>query len=52
MTNATIRPAVLRFAAEMEARLRANDHKSGWKNDDALSLLKRLEEEAEELKGE
>ena len=33
----------------MEAQLRANDHKGGWRGDTAAALHKRLLEETEEL---
>lgn len=37
------------FAQQMESRLRANDHKPGWKQDDVRALLWRLWDEANEL---
>lgn len=43
------RPEVVAFANLMEAQLRANDHKGGWRNDRAADLHSRLLEEAEEL---
>lgn len=43
------RPEVRNFADLMEAQLRANDHKPGWKNDPAMDLIPRLREEAVEL---
>jgi NTP pyrophosphatase (non-canonical NTP hydrolase) len=43
------RPEVEWFADAMEAALRANDHKPGWKNDDPWALQARLFEEAKEL---
>lgn len=43
------RPEVRAFADLMEAQLRKNDHKPGWKNDRPHSLLKRLYDEAAEL---
>lgn len=44
------RPEVQAFADLMEQQLRANDHKPGWKGEDAISdLFPRLIEEAEEL---
>lgn len=46
-----LRPEVLRFAQAMEARLRANDHKGGWKDCRTSYLFERLEEEAKELRG-
>ena len=42
-------PEVVAFADAMEAQLRANDHKPGWKNDWSKDLLKRLREETDEL---
>lgn len=47
--SATLRPEVLAFAQAMEAKLRENDHKGGWKNDDPRALLRRLREETDEL---
>ena len=43
------RPEVRAFADLMEAQLRANDHKPGWKNDSDLDLFERLGEESAEL---
>lgn len=43
------RPSVLAFAARMEQKLKANDHKGGWMNEDPLWLMKRLREECDEL---
>lgn len=43
------RPEVRAFADLMEAQLRKNDHKGGWKNDRPHALLKRLYDEAAEL---
>jgi NTP pyrophosphatase (non-canonical NTP hydrolase) len=43
------RPEVVAFANLMERELRANDHKPGWKNDDADVLARRVMEEATEL---
>ena len=48
--NTYLRPEVREFAREMEARLRANEHKGGWKNDSPLDLLQRVLEETEELR--
>ncbi len=45
-----LRPEVLAFAHLMEAELKANDHKPGWKTRHALSLLMRLDEEKGELR--
>jgi hypothetical protein len=44
-----LRPEVLWFAMQMEAQLRANDHKPGWKEDSIGALMERLFEEAHEL---
>lgn len=38
------------FAELMERKLRANDHKPGWKKDSAAELYKRLVEESAELR--
>lgn len=43
------RSEVLAFALLMERELRANDHKSGWKDDTPRSLAARVLEEADEL---
>ena len=43
------RPEVRAFADLMEAQLRDNDHKPGWKNDSDLDLFERLGEESAEL---
>lgn len=45
-----LRPEVRAFAHLMEAQLRANDHKPGWKRDDPTALACRAEEELAELK--
>lgn len=45
-----LRPEVLAFAHLMEAQLRANDHKPGWKEEFADELFPRIQEEAEELR--
>lgn len=46
------RPEVRAFADLMEAQLRANDHKPGWKRDHPnYDLMPRLREEADELAG-
>lgn len=39
------------FAQLMERRLRENDHKSGWKQDIAPTLFRRLQQETAELDG-
>jgi hypothetical protein len=41
---------VVAFANAMESKLRANDHKIGWKHCSADSLMERLEEEYAELR--
>jgi NTP pyrophosphatase (non-canonical NTP hydrolase) len=46
---AALRPVVLAFAHLMEAKLKENDWKRGWKKDSALALLGRLREETAEL---
>lgn len=43
------RPEVRAFADLMEAQLRANDHKPGWKDDTDLDLFERLGQESAEL---
>lgn len=43
------RPEVVAFANIMEAKLQENDHKGGWKTDDAEDLFVRLGEECVEL---
>lgn len=43
------RPEVRAFADLMEAKLRANDHKPGWKTDHPLDLLSRMRQEVGEL---
>lgn len=45
-----LRPEVLAFAKVMEERLRANDHKPGWKTDSWEYLQQRLIGEARELR--
>jgi NTP pyrophosphatase (non-canonical NTP hydrolase) len=45
----TLRSEVRRFARAMEMRLRANDHKPGWKADSPEALLDRVDEELLEL---
>lgn len=44
-----LRPEVRAFAELMEAALRANDHKPGWKGDHPLDLMTRMRQEAGEL---
>lgn len=43
------RPEVLAFALAMEERLRANDHKGGWKQERLQYLLDSAREEVEEV---
>lgn len=43
------RPEVRAFADLMEAKLRENDHKPGWKRDHPADLMDRLKEELAEL---
>lgn len=47
--KAYLRPEVLAFAHLMEAQLKANDHKPGWKGEDWYPLLMRMREETIEL---
>ncbi len=44
-----LRPVVKWFAEKMEDKLKANDHKTGWINDDWDELYDRLLEESKEL---
>ena len=44
-----IRKEVMKFARCMERELRENDYKGGWKHDTMDSLLKRLNQESEEI---
>lgn len=44
-----LRPVVRWFAEAMERKLRANDHKGGWRRDLPSALLERIKEETEEL---
>ena len=44
-----LRPEVQWFAEQMELRLRANDHKGGWLDEDNLWLWTRIGEEWQEL---
>lgn len=44
-----MRESVQWFAEQMEARLKANDHKGGWERDLLSRLFDRLCEEAVEL---
>jgi len=43
------RPQVRQFADLMEARLKANDHKAGWRGERLPYLFRRLREETDEL---
>jgi len=45
-----IRPEVLNFAIAMEKKLRMNDYKGGWQNEDIISLEARIGDEFNELK--
>ena len=47
-----LRPEVAAFAQAMEAQLRANDHKPGWKDEDRGDLMERLHDEVGELEVE
>lgn len=44
-----LRPAVQKFAEQMEKVLRDNDHKNGWDDMDPWSLVGRIRGEADEL---
>lgn len=44
-----LRPEVVAFAQAMERKLRANDHKGGWEDEDPEWLMDRLKEEVAEL---
>ena len=46
---AEVRPEVRRFALAMEERLRANEHKGGWRDLAVSYLMARLHEESAEL---
>lgn len=50
LTIADCRPEVVAFAVLMERELRLNDHKGGWKKDDAYQLAKHMVAEAIELR--
>jgi hypothetical protein len=45
-----LRPVVVWFARAMERKLRENDHKPGWRGEDAGALLERVDDEIDELK--
>ena len=47
-----LRPEVQSFAVHMENRLRKNDHKGGWKDEDPRWLVTRCFEEWQELRNE
>ena len=49
---AECRPEVQAFAVAMEEKLRANDHKGGWKGCCPLWLFQRAEDELEGLRAE
>lgn len=44
-----VRPVVQWFAAHMEAKLRANDHKGGWSTETSFALAARIFDEWREL---
>lgn len=44
-----LRPCVRRFAELMELKLRANDHKGDWQEDEAHALIERARHELKEL---
>ena len=44
-----MRSEVKNFAALMEAKLKKNDWKGGWKNESIVDMLNRLNEEVAEL---
>lgn len=48
----TVRPEVQVFAQALEARLRRNDHKGGWREMTVQECLSREQDEAEELEQE
>ncbi len=41
MDERSLRPPLVQFASAMEAKLRKNDHKGGWRND-PIEALRRL----------
>lgn len=43
------RPLIRWFAEQMELKLRENDHKGGWHEDEPMALLKRVRQETKEL---
>ena len=46
-----LRDEIRWFAEQMELRLRANDHKGGWTDEDEVWLWSRIGEEWQELHG-
>jgi hypothetical protein len=46
-----VRPEVAAFALLMEAKLRENDHKGGWKDESIAYLSRRCGNELKELRG-
>ena len=52
MSDNFLRPEVLAFAHVMESRLRANDHKRGWKHEDPIWLRRRVNDELWEMDAE
>lgn len=51
IANLPVRPQVASFVALMEAKLRDNDHKGGWKMCTVRYLSRRLGNELKELRG-
>ena len=49
MSTLRLRREVAAFAQLMERKLRENDYKGGWRNEDTEALLTRLQQEAYEL---
>lgn len=48
----SIRPEVAWFSSKMEEELLLNDFKGGWKDCEVQWLIKRLQDEVDELKSE
>lgn len=48
--DAIVRPAVLRFAQDMEFCLKTNDHKGGWEDEDFDWLFDRIKDEFKEAR--
>lgn len=44
-----IRPCVMKFARQMERKLRENDYKGGWEKETNEYLLSRLREETDDV---